>query len=400
MSLGAADPAEGLVRPWHIQMTGRDPDERHRVATPLELLFDLCFVVAVAEAASELHHDLAAGQLGHGIVSYLIIFFAIWWPWVNFTWFASAYDTDDVLYRLLTFVQIGGVLVVTAGVPSAFETLDFRIAVIGYVIMRIALVGQWLRAVREDPAGRSTAVRFAIGISLVQLGWIVRLAIGGPLGFIAILLLGLVELAIPFWAERSGRPTPWHPGHVAERYGLFTIIVLGEVVLAASTAIQRALAAGALSVPLLGVAMGGLLLVFGLWWAAFKHPAGIGHHRSLLSMLAWGYGHYVVFAAIAALGAGLQVAIDTTHGATAVSPAVVALTVAIPVAVFLCAAWLIHPQSATRPSATPLAVSVLLLVLSALSAPWIGVPLAVVAMGVVLGGLVAVNVRAMQVVPS
>ena len=103
-------------------MEGRDPDEPHRAATPLELFFDLCFVVAVAQAAVALHHELADGHLIEGTVAYLMVFFAIWWAWMGFTWFASAYDTDDVLYRLLTFFQIAGVLVIAAGVPRAFES--------------------------------------------------------------------------------------------------------------------------------------------------------------------------------------------------------------------------------------------------------------------------------------
>ena len=257
-------------------MTGRDPDETHRAATPLELLFDLCFVVAVAQAAGALHHDLAEGHLTHGVLSYAFVFFAIWWPWVNFTWFASAFDTDDVLYRLLTFVQIAGVLVVTAGVPSAFDSLDFRVMVVGYVLMRIALVAQWLRAAREDPAHRRIAVRFAGAITLIQLGWIGRLALDGPSGFVAILLLAVFEMALPIWAESAGRPTPWNPGHVTERYGLFTIIVIGECVLAATTAVQAAFTADGVTLPLLAVALGGLLLVFGLWWLYFKDTAALG----------------------------------------------------------------------------------------------------------------------------
>src|SRR5918999_5542702 len=126
--------------PWRVPMSGRDPSEAHRAATPLELLFDLCFVVAVAQAANALHHALAGGEIAYGVAAYLIVFFGVWWPWVNFTWFASAYDTDDVPYRLLTFVQIAGVLVVAAGVPRAFEELDYSITVAGYVIMRTALV--------------------------------------------------------------------------------------------------------------------------------------------------------------------------------------------------------------------------------------------------------------------
>ena len=94
--MGRRGRRRSTMRPWHIPMSGRDPDEAHRAATPLELLFDLCFVVAVAQAASFLHHDLAEGQVAHGVLSYLVVFFAIWWPWMNFTWFASAYDTDDV----------------------------------------------------------------------------------------------------------------------------------------------------------------------------------------------------------------------------------------------------------------------------------------------------------------
>src|SRR4029079_3296216 len=152
-------------RPWHVPMTGRDPNEGHRASTPLELLFDLCFVVAVASAASALHHDLVDGLILHGLVNYAVIFFVIWWPWMNFTWFASAYDTDDVQYRLLTFVQIAGVLVVAAGVPRAFNEQDFTVMVVGYIVMRTALVAQWLRAAREDPTRRAVALRFAVGIT-------------------------------------------------------------------------------------------------------------------------------------------------------------------------------------------------------------------------------------------
>jgi len=97
----------------------RDVDEEHRTSTPLELLFDLCFVVAVAQAASQLDQALSVGHIHTAIVGYLLVFFAIWWAWVNFTWFASAYDADDLFYRLLTFVQIVGVLILAAGVDMS-----------------------------------------------------------------------------------------------------------------------------------------------------------------------------------------------------------------------------------------------------------------------------------------
>ena len=380
---------ESTVRPWYTRMTGRDPAEPHRVATPLELLFDLCFVVAVAQAAGALHHDLVDGQVLHGLQNFAFVFFAIWWPWMNFTWFASAYDTDDVVYRLLTFVQIAGVLVVTAGVPSAFASLDVRIMVTGYVIMRIALVAQWLRAAREDPAGRPAALRFAIGVGVLQLLWVLRLAIPGPIGVAAIIVIGLLELAVPIWAERSGRPTPWHPEHIGERYGLFTIIVLGECVLATSGAVQLAMAAGGISVSLLAIAVGGLILVFGLWWSYFKHPAEIDRSFTLRQAVTWGYSHYFVFGSIAALGAGLQVAVDATHQSVALSPPAVALTVAIPVIVYTVAMAFIHRISGSWRYITPFAlVSVIVLAIAA-GAAWYGVPAAILLRALVLAGFVA-----------
>ncbi|GAB3968138.1 hypothetical protein GCM10029978_037010 [Actinoallomurus acanthiterrae] len=136
------------------RMTGRDPQEPFRSSTPLELLFDLCFVVAVAQNGAQLHHSLDSGDVGPGLLGYAMVFFVIWWAWMNFAWFAAAYDTDDVPYRLLTLVQIAGVLVLAAGVSAAFEHYDFRAVAAGYLLMRVAMIGQWLRAAREHPSGR------------------------------------------------------------------------------------------------------------------------------------------------------------------------------------------------------------------------------------------------------
>ncbi len=98
-------------------MVARRSDEDHRASSPLELFFDLCFVVAVSQASSELHHSLVADDIRTGIVGFCLVFFAIWWAWMNFTWFASAYDVDDVPYRLTVLVQIAGVLILAAGIP-------------------------------------------------------------------------------------------------------------------------------------------------------------------------------------------------------------------------------------------------------------------------------------------
>ena len=91
-----------------VPMTGRPVDEEHRVATPLELLFDLTFVVAVAQVAAELAHGIGDGKVADSLLGYVMVFFAIWWARMNFTWFASACDTDDVPYRLLALCRWRG----------------------------------------------------------------------------------------------------------------------------------------------------------------------------------------------------------------------------------------------------------------------------------------------------
>jgi low temperature requirement protein LtrA len=117
--------------PLHIPMVGRDATDDNRVATPLELFFDLTFVVAVAQAGAALHDGLVAGHAARAVGAFPMIFFAIWWAWMNFTWFASAYDTDDLLYRVMVFIQMIGVLILAAGIPRAFDHSDFAITTLG-----------------------------------------------------------------------------------------------------------------------------------------------------------------------------------------------------------------------------------------------------------------------------
>ncbi|MEO3770320.1 low temperature requirement protein A [Micromonospora sp. B9E7] len=325
------------VRPFYRPMRPRRRDEPHRTATPLELFFDLCFVVAVAQAAVNLHHDVSEGHLGHALTRYLMVFFAIWWSWMNFTWFASAYDTDDDVYRITTLVQIAGALIIAAGVPRAFTDGDFSVITYGYVVMRIALVVQWCRAAAGDPAHRRAARRYAIGVTIVQLGWLLRLTLPEGWGTAALLLLVVADLLVPAVAERPGM-TPWHPGHITERYGLFTLIVLGEVVLATSVAIQTGVDAG--DRHLWSLAAAATVIVFALWWLYFDRP--IEAPGRMPYTLVWGYGHYLIFAAVAAVGAGLSVSVDYERHLTHISERTAGYAVAVPIAVFLLTVWVLH----------------------------------------------------------
>ncbi|GAB3909321.1 hypothetical protein GCM10029964_110690 [Kibdelosporangium lantanae] len=349
-------------------------------------------MVAVASAAAELHHALAEEHVGLAITGFVTCFFGIWWAWVNFTWFASAYDTDDVPYRLLTLLQSAGVLVLAAGIPAAFEHFDFLVPTIGYVIMRIALVLQWLRAAREHPSGRPNALRYAIGVSAVQVLWLLRLLLPGTWGLIGFAVCALVELAVPIWAEYRGTRSSWHPQHIAERYGLFTLIVLGECVLSTTSAVQSAITDSGLSGSLLVIAASGLLLLFGLWWAYFKRDAAPALRQSLNSTMVWAYSHFGVFASVAAVGAGLGVAVDTQAGKTHLSSVGAALAVAVPVSIYLV---LVGMQHRLMNAAEKARIRfVLLAVVLIVAAVFLPLPAAVAVIAVVNGVLLVYGIAA------
>ena len=327
----------------------RDPEEAFRTATPLELFFDLCFVVAVAQASASLHHELVEGHIADGVVGFLMGFFGVWWAWMNFTWFASAHDADDVPYRLLTLLQMAGVLVYAAGVPAAVEDQVFTLAVIGYLIMRVALITQWLRVARHHPPQRARALRYAGGIATVQLLWLFILA--APTGSRAplFLVLAVAELLVPVWAERAMGTRLFHPEHIAERYGLFTIIVLGESILAASIGIRQIGTEG-VSAGLIVIAIGGLLLAFGAWWLYFDHPGHLTPSPAVA--FRWGYTHVVVFASLAALGAGVYVAAEAEAGHATERTG--SLSVTVPTAGFLLGLVLL--MLATHHAVNPMSI--------------------------------------------
>ncbi|MFJ8110363.1 low temperature requirement protein A [Streptomyces sp. NPDC096132] len=325
------------------RLTARGRGEAHRVATPLELFFDLCFVVAIAQAGAQLVHAVAESHTGEGILNYAMVFFAIWWAWMNFTWFASAYDNDDVLYRVVTLVQIAGVLVLAAGVSRAFEDHEFVAVWLGYAIMRFALSSQWLRVAwsTEGPE-RTMALRYAAGVVLCTIGWAGLVILPEDARLWLFLVMALIELCVPAYAEKD-HPTSWHPHHIAERYGLFTIIVLGETIAAATVAVKTALDEDNALGELLPIAVGGLLIVFAAWWIYFVVPIH-GHLSSNKQAFLWGYGHYVVFASAAAIGAGLEVAVEEAVGEAHLSALAASAAVTLPTALYLLTVWALHSR--------------------------------------------------------
>jgi low temperature requirement protein LtrA len=322
-------------------MRPRPIHEAGRTSTPLELLFDLVFVVAIGTAVTELADGVGQGQLWRSLASFAMVFFAIWWAWMNFTWFASSYDVDDGPYRLAVMAQIAGVLVLAAGVPRAFHELDWTAGTLGYVLMRASAVLQWERAGRGDPARRATTRRYAYGIAAVQALWLARLALPRDLAAagISFALLAALELAIPAWAENPRR-TAWHPHHVAERYSLFTLILLGELVAVAVAGVQVELDSTGLTPGLAGVSGASLVLLFALWWLYFLSPMGdrLAANRDLA--FPWGYGHVAIFAALAVLAAGLELAVEISHrNHLGVGAVAIGYLVALPALAFVTALW-------------------------------------------------------------
>ncbi len=367
-------------------VAGRDPDEEHRSATPLELLYDLTFVVAFGIAANELAHYLADGHVWTAILGFAFASFAVAWAWIQYSWFASAYDTDDWVMRLATMVQMIGVIVLALGLEQMFESIDEggfidnRVMVAGYVVMRIPMVFLWARAARDDPARRQAATTYIWTIAVAQAFWvalaIVALPIGPTVALVAV-FIGL-EMVGPLLAERRKGGTPWHAGHIAERYGLLVIITLGEGIIGTVASINALVHGDAgWTVDAGVVAFAGVGLIFATWWTYFTFPWArfLSVHRE--RAFGWSYGHIVVFASLASIGGGLHVAAYHLEHQTTLEPVATVLSTAIPFAMYIAAIHALYAALTRHPHAFHLALlagTTAVLVLSiALAAVGVGV---------------------------
>ena len=344
-------PPGGITAHRFRRMAGRDPYERHRVATPLELLFDLTFVIAFGVSASEFAHMLAAGHVGAGLTGFLFATFAVILAWINFTWFASAYDTDDWIYRSMTMVQMVGVLILALGIQPFFASIehgqhvDNAILVAGYVVMRIALVGQWLRAARQDPAHRAACLTYAVIVTLAQLGWIgtIFLPTPVPVTLAFWVVLGTIELLVPRIAEsRNETSTPWHAHHIAERYGLLAIIALGEGVVGTVASLSAVVQEDGWTSDAVFLVVAGTGLTFGMWWIYFAIPAADLLHAHRERSYSFGYLHIPLYAAIVATGAGLHTAAYYVEGHSEIGSIGTVLSVVIPVAAYIALVYLLY----------------------------------------------------------
>jgi low temperature requirement protein LtrA len=306
-----------FVRPQVLRNLTGEQRAEERTSTWLELFFDLCFVVAVAALARGLHDEPNLG----GILRFLGLFVPVWWSWMIFTWYATAFDNDDVPYRVTLFVAMLSILGLAASVggigvePAA--TVSF---VLAYALMRLLVAGLFLRARWHVPTALRRFVGFYVAGNVIGAAiWLSSLLVPPPFRY-AVWAIGLsVELLGPILAVRTldNPRVSFHPRHIPERYGLFTLIVLGESVLAvaAGTAGTDWAPEGVLT------AVAGFVAAACIWWLYFDHVGSSGIELGPRPAFYWGYGHFAVYAGIAAFGVGVQLAIEATapHSALALA---------------------------------------------------------------------------------
>lgn len=329
-----------------FSLRARDKDEPHRTSTTLELMFDLASVIAIAAAASGLHHGIAEGHTLEALASFVAAFFMIWWSWMNYTWFASAYDDGSMPFRILSMVTMFGALTIAAGIPAVFSEQPIYLCLLGFVIMRVAMALFWFGAAAGDPDHRKTALTYGLGILVMQVYWVWLVLTAASLAalYAPLFIAGIVgELAVPVIAEKRHGATTWHRHHIIERYGLLNIIVLGECFVA----IVAMLTTGDDGAPADGhgivTAITAAAITFSLWGFYFtseEHLEKDALHRALL----WGYGHFAIFASGAATGAGFAVFHEVAIGQAEIGYRVASFAIAIPVMIYLLALWFVRDR--------------------------------------------------------
>ena len=283
-----------------------------RRATWLELFFDLIFVAAVAQVGGPLHTNYSFLALAR----YAFLFFLIWWAWLGHTLYSTRFDTDDPVQRTLTLVQMFTVAVMAA---NASEALDSRSAAgfgAAYAAMRIILVLQYVRARSVERSKRLTNY-YAAGFGLAAGLWLVAAFLEAPERFWVWGAALAVEIATPILCAGRDHELPPHPEHLPERFGLFTIILMGESLVAIMRGIesQETWSPHAASAAFFGMA-----LVFGLWWWYFDgaHAAKERHIRSKRDFRlfrVWSYAHFPMYLGVATVGIGVERVIGLNGGA-------------------------------------------------------------------------------------
>jgi len=297
-----------LSRPIRLVSTEAGQSRR---ASWLELFFDLIFVAAVAQVSVPLSTDYTV----HGLGRYALMFFLIWWAWLGHTMYSSRFDSDDVLHRVLTFIQMFAAAAMAANAKAAFDSRDSAGFGAAYAVLRTVQSVQYLRARRLRETRRLTRL-YAAGTGGAAVAWAVAATMPIPARFYVWTVALLVDLSTPWIAARYTRKFPPHPEHLPERFGLFTIILLGESVAAVMRGMESQETwpvSAAIS------AISGLGLAFGYWWWYFDGVKAAAERRiqagrDLKAFHVWTYIHFPLYLSIAVVGVGVEHVISLPAG--------------------------------------------------------------------------------------
>lgn len=280
--------------------------ERH--ASWLELFFDLVFVFAVAQVAQILVKNSDVG----GFLKYLVLFIPIWWSWVGFIFYADRFESNETTYRILTFAGMLAVAALSLTLGDAFSLTGDAPFVATYALVRLVLIALYVRSAYYIPLARGLSIQYIGGFGLAVAMLLSSLYFEPPVRYYIWAAAILLELVTPFLSLNVARNLPYDHSHIPERFGLFTIIVLGEAVIATATgASEVQWTPGTVAVASIGFAMAACV-----WWINFDFVEDNAiRSRALIPRLVYLYGHFVIVASIVALGIGVEHAIKETSDA-------------------------------------------------------------------------------------
>jgi low temperature requirement protein LtrA len=299
--LDAARPGVRRLPPpafWHGDLA-----HAPRRVTWSELFFDLVFVAAVAQVGTPLAEDYTLAGLGR----YAFLLTVIWWAWNGYAMYATRFDGDDRLQRALTLAQMVAVIFMAANAEGALDSVSSAGFAAAYAVMRLVLVVQYVRAL-AIPDARALARESAAGIGAAALLWLLSALVPAPLRYVVWSGALGVDAATAVVTARHLRALPPHPEHLPERFGLFTLILLGESIIAIMKGIQ---AQPHWTPPAALSAFLGIGFVFSLWWWYFDGASAAAHRpvrttSDIRRLTIWNYAHLPIYLGLALTGVGVE----------------------------------------------------------------------------------------------
>lgn len=281
----------------------RTLEEGERTATWLELFYDLVFVASVAALGVRLAHDAS----WEGWTSYAAYFALVWWLWASHTFYADRYDTDDLVYRLLAGVQMVAIAFIAASLSADHgSTVVFAGA---YAAARLILLVMYARVYRHVEESRELVKGYLIGFGTAAVVWVIAIFVPDPARFWLWGLALAIDLATPFLMRRAQAAVPLDVSHLPERFGLFTILVLGESIVAVTVALGHVEWQWATSI----TGGFGIVVATAIWWIHFDNVDGFVVRRRGRKTdwrpTVWIYSHLPLAVGIAMVGVGIEYAI-------------------------------------------------------------------------------------------